>query len=108
MTVDPTIFAIFVAVSLPAFFIGHHMRTPSTRGIAGRGDSGELDPGLAGFIGKAMHGIGALIVATGLALSTAPRAYQMPIGIAFVVACNLLVVAIVFRAWRSRQQRRER
>jgi hypothetical protein len=106
--VDFLVLIIFIAASLPAFFIGHHMRRRTTAGIGGRVAQGQLDPELSAFIGKTMQVIGALVVTTGMALSIVRPAYQMPIGIAFVVVCNLLVVAIVFRAWQSRQQRRER
>lgn len=100
------VLVIFAAVSLPAFFIGHHMQSRPAPWFAGRADGG--DPELAKFVGKTMYGIGALVVAAGVALAIVPQTYQMPIGIAFVVACNLLVVLIVLRAWRSRRQRRER
>jgi hypothetical protein len=107
--VDFLVLVIFAAVSLPAFFIGHHMRTrTTTTGIGGRMVAGAIDPELSAFIGKTMQVIGALIVTTGIALSSVPQTYQMPIGIAFVVVCNLLVATIVFRAWRSQRQRRER
>ena len=105
---DFLVLIIFLAVSLPAFFIGHHMRSRPTAGIGGDVTGGQLDPALSMFIGKTMQVIGALVVTTGIALSIARPAEQMPIGIAFVVVCNLLVAAIVFRAWQSRQQRRER
>jgi hypothetical protein len=105
---DLIVLVIFAAVSLPAFFIGQYMRSRQAAGIVAGRHAGDIDADLAGFIGRTMHGIGTLIVTTGIALTVAPQAYQMPIGIAFVVACNLLVVLIVFRARQSRRQRRER
>ena len=97
------VLVVFAAASLPAFFIGRHMR-----GRPAGGATSAQDPALAAFIGRAMYGIGALIVATGVALAIASSPYQKPIGIAFVVACNLLVGLVLFRASQSRRQRRER
>lgn len=108
MIVNLLVLIIFATVSLPAFFVGRHMRNEPVAWFTGNRDAGDVDPDLANFVGKTMHGIGTLIVTTGIALTIVPQAYQMPIGIGFVVVCNLLVVLIVFRAWQSRRQRRER
>lgn len=62
----------------------------------------------ADFIGRTLHGTGSLIVATGIALTIVPPAYQAPVGIAFAAVCGALAVLIVVRARQSRRQRRER
>jgi hypothetical protein len=104
------LFIAFAAVSLPAFGIGYFMRQGQTIGrVSGVRPEDLADPrGFARFFGTMMYGVGAIALATGIALAFARAELQMPISIAFIVATNLLVLAIIVGSRRYMRKPRER
>ncbi|HVT32705.1 MAG TPA: hypothetical protein VHE32_08655 [Rhodanobacteraceae bacterium] len=107
---NAVLFAIFVAVSLPAFGIGHYARSGRhVEWISGVRREDTANPeGFARFVGSTMYGIGAVCVASGIALAFAPSERQAAIGIAFVAAANLLVALLIAGIFRHKRRRRER
>ena len=108
MSVNVLVLVIFLVVALPAIGIGYSMRhRPPSDWLD---SAGKLaDPaGFAGFLGNVMTGIGLVVVATGVALAFAPRERQLAIGIAFVVATNLLALMVFAGRRHYSRERRER